>query len=148
MRRTRTIRIAALSLVLLSCKNADIVQGVASAPMTLSIEPATASYVGTRLSDGNLRCPVDWTVLAHGTSDHLLSMQSISAGFTVAGVSNAPAMISPISWFGLASLKRNESAVAHRIPTAPGPFVVVVIVSYTDQFGTAKTATSTVTCTD
>ncbi len=148
MNRVTVVALLTLPFAVLSCKSEEVTSVAKSTPMTLTIEPATASFVGTRLSDGNLRCPVDWTVLAHGTSDHYLTMQSISAGFTVAGVSNTPAMIAPTSWFGLSSLKRTESAVAHRIPTAPSPFVVVVTVTYVDQFGTAKSVTSSVTCTD
>jgi len=147
MSRVRTRLMLVPVLLSLSCKGAEST-GIKSEPMTLTFEPATVSLVGSRTTDGTLRCPVDLTILAHGSSDHLLSLQTISAGFVVAGVANTPAIISPVTWFGVSSLKRTQTAVTHRQPTAAAPFVFTSVLTYLDQFGTSKTATSTVTCTE
>lgn len=136
-----------LPLAVLACKGNEVA-GSTSTPMTLTIDPANVSLVGSRTSNGQLSCPVDLTILAHGTSDHILVLRSISAGFTIDGVSNIPAVIAPGTWFGVSSLRKSETAVTRRQPTAAKPFVFTSIITYTDQFSTVKTATSTVTCTE
>lgn len=147
MMRIRLLSTVTSLLAVLSCKGSEV-SGVTSTPMTLTIEPVNVSLVGTRTSTGQLRCPVDLTILAHGTSDHLLTLQSVSAGFTIDGVSNNPAVVAPNSWFGVGTLRQSESAVTHRQPTADKPFVFTSIITYADQFNTVKTVTSTVACTE
>lgn len=147
MTRVRLPWTLTLLVAVLACKSSEVV-GAVSTPMTLTIDPANVSLVGSRTSSGQLSCPVDLTIHAHGTSDHLLVLRSISAGFTIDGVSNIPAEIAPRTWFSVASLRKSESAVTRRQPTAAKPFVFTSIVTYSDQFNTVKTVTSTVTCTE
>jgi hypothetical protein len=63
-------------------------------------------------------------------------------------VKNTPVIISPFTWFGVGSLKRNETAVTHRIPTTTGPFTFAATLSYSDQFGTSKSTTYALECTE
>jgi hypothetical protein len=121
-------------------------KGNQSEPMTLVFEPPAVALTGTRTPEGGLRCPVDLTIRASGRTDHRLSLKSISAAFTVNGVTNSPATIEPSLWFNMTSLGNDATATTRRQPTAAGPFIFVTTLTYEDQFGTQKTATSTVTC--
>lgn len=147
MNRVRLFSTLLLPFAVLACGGNEV-SGVDSTPMTLTINPANVSLVGTRTSTGQLRCPVDLTILAHGSGNQALTLQSISAGFTIDGVSNIPAQIAPNTWFGVSTLRKSENAVTHRQPTAEKPFVFTSIITYADQFSTVKTVTSTVTCTE
>lgn len=146
MSRNRMLGLLPLFLLAASCRP-DELDGP-SPPMSVTFEPATINRVGTRMQDGTLRCDVDLTILAHGSSDHILSLRNIEAKFTIAGVSNIPATIAPMGWFGVSYLSRGQAAVSRRQPTAPGPFTFLTTLTYADQFGTEKTTTSTVNCTD
>lgn len=146
MLRNRMLRLLPLLLVAVSCRP-DGMDGP-SPSMTVTFEPATLNRVGTRLPDGNLRCEVDLTIVGHGESDHIVSLRNVEAKFTIAGVTNIPATIAPMGWFGVSYLSRGQAAVSRRQPTAPGPFTFVTTLTYADQFGTEKTTTSTVNCTE
>lgn len=146
MSRNRMLGLLPLLLIAASCKPGGV-EGP-STPMTVTFEPATLNRTGTRLADGTLRCEVDLTIVGHGETDHLVSLRNIEAKFMIAGVTNVPATITPLGWFGVSYLQRGQTAVSRRQPTAPGPFTFVSTLTYADQFGAIKTTTSTVNCTE
>jgi hypothetical protein len=131
-----------------SCGGESLSTGITSMPMTVTFEPATATRSGTRLANGTLRCDADMTILAHGNSDHRVSLEAIASTFqdSIGGVANT-INSSPTDWFSVGTLKRDSAAIAHRQPTGPGPFTVVSSINYRDQFGTPKVATFTLKCT-
>lgn len=135
-------------LTLIAACNSHEVTGIASTPMTVTCEPADLTRTGTRLTSGTLRCDADMTILAHGKSDHHVVLQSISTTFyDSTGAQLNTIASSPVDWFGVGTLKRDEQAVAHRQPTGSGPFKLVSTLTYIDQFGTSNGVSFTFRCT-
>ena len=146
MRYVRAMLSVTILLSIDSCRGADSTTG-SSVPMTLTFDPASLTRTGTRISNGNLRCDVDMTIVAHGGTDHRLSLQSISSTFRDStGTVGNTVTSSPIDWFGVSTLKRDETAVAHRQPTGAGPFTLTTSLTYSDQFGASKIAMFSLTC--
>jgi hypothetical protein len=136
-----------LLAVVLSC-HGSTETGVRSEPMTLTFEPATATRTGTRIANVGFRCDVDMTILAHGTSDHLITLGAITSTFyDSTGAEGNTLHSSPADWFGVITMRRDDTAVAHRQPTGSGPFSLTNSIAYVDQFGTSKVATFMLQCT-
>ena len=135
-----------LLFLILSCQS-GVTDAGRSVPMTVTFEPATMSRTGTTIPNVGFRCDMDMTILAHGKSDHVVTLGIITSTFYDS--TGAPANTihaSTSDWFGVTAMKRDDVAVAHRQPAGAGPFSLTSALAYVDQFDSAKVATFTFRC--
>jgi len=136
-----------LALFIVSCGTAATTETDAT---TLTFEPATATARGTTLDDGLFQCSVDMTLLAHGSTDRPVFLENVTTTFyDSTGVKANTVVSSASDWFGAASLKAGDTAVAHRQPTGKGVSAINLVSSlaYLDQSGRTGSATFTFKCT-
>lgn len=136
-----------LMLLMLSCQS-GVTDAGPSVPMTITFEPATLTRTGTAIPSVGFRCDMDMTILAHGKSDHLVTLGTITSTFSDStGAQTNAIHSSAADWFGVTTMRRDDTAVAHRQPTSgTGPFSLTNSLAYVDQFDSARVATFTFQC--
>jgi hypothetical protein len=135
------------ALLVVSCGTNGTTETAAT---TLTFEPATATLRGTALEDGLFQCSVDMTIVAHGSTDRPVFLESVTTVFYDSTGAKANTVVSSgADWFGVASLNPGDMAVAHRQPTGRGvsAFSATNALAYLDQFGRTGSATFTLKCT-
>lgn len=136
--------VISIALFVVSCGATGTTETAAT---TLNFEPATATVHGATLANGLFQCSVDMTVLAHGSSDRPVFLETVTSAFYDSTGAKANTIVSSApDWFGVAQLKRDDTAVAHRQPTGPGVFSVTSSLTYLDEFGRTGSATFTLKC--
>ena len=141
------VAVVSAFLVGVSCRATEVTETGAT---TLSFEPATATLRGTALPDGLFQCSVDMTLMAHGSTDHPVFLETVTTVFyDSTGAKSNTVVSSAPDWFGVASLKPDDTAVAHRQPTGRGisAFSATNTLAYLDQSGRTGSATFTLKCT-
>jgi hypothetical protein len=144
---SRNRRFWPVMLLVVSCQSGSTEAAGQLEPMTVTFEPATLIRTGTAIPNVGLRCDEDMIILAHGKGDHLVTLGTITSTFyDSTGAQANTVRASASDWFGVTTMRGNDTAVAHRQPAGSGPFSLTNSLAYTDQFDSAKVATFMLKC--
>ena len=148
---SRVVGLAGLAFSAASLVSCGANGATETSTTTVTFEPASATVHGATLADGLFQCSVDMTLLAHGTADGPVFLETVTTTFVDSTGAKINTTVSAAAdWFGVASLKPGDTAVAHRLPAGRGVSAInaTSVLAYLDPTGRSGSATFTFRCTN